>query len=290
VIEFFRREMTGRDEDLVRLSESVGHQVAQFIARRRAERERAQIVVREQRARLEAEEANRAKDDFLAIVSHELRTPLNAVLGWATLLKSGALPEERRQKAIDAIERSARAQVQIIEDLLDATRIIRGKLTLASDSVDVAAVTQAALDTVQLSAQQQGVSIEMRGLAAASVVLGDRGRLQQILWNLMSNAVKFTPAGGAVCVTMQKSATHVQIIVSDNGSGIAADVLPHIFERFRQGRITGSSETAGLGLGLAIVSRLVELHGGSVRAASDGEGKGSVFTVRLPLALKENDA
>jgi signal transduction histidine kinase len=223
-------------------------------------------------------------------VSHELRTPLNAVLGWATLLKSGALPEERRQKAIDAIERSAHAQVQIIEDLLDATRIIRGKLTLASDTIDAGAVTQAALDTVQLHAQQRGVSLEASGLAAEAVVSGDRGRLQQIVWNLVSNAVKFTPAGGAVRVTMQKSATHVQIIVSDNGAGIAADVLPHIFERFRQGRITGSSETAGLGLGLAIVNRLVGLHGGSVRAASDGEGKGSVFTVTLPLAIKEKDA
>ena len=290
VIEFFRAEVTGRDEALVRLSESVGHQVAQFIARRRAERERAEVVVREHRARLEAEEANRAKDEFLAIVSHELRTPLNAVLGWATLLKSGVLPEDRRPKALDAIERSARAQGQIIEDLLDATRIIRGKLTLASDRIDAATVTRAALETVQLSAQQRGVWIEVHGLAAAAIVSGDRGRLQQVVWNLISNAVKFTQAGGTVRVTMQKSATHVQIIVSDNGAGIAADVLPHVFERFRQGRIAGSAESGGLGLGLAIVSRLVELHGGSVRAASEGEGKGSVFTVTLPLAIEEEGA
>ena len=286
VIELFRPEVTGRDDDLVRLCENIGHQVAQFVARRRAEREREQFADREHRSRLAAEQADRAKDEFLAVVSHELRTPLNAILGWTAMLTSGTIPEEKRQSAIEAIERSARSQAQIIDDLLDATRIIRGKLTLASEVLDAAVVTRSAVETVQGAAQLRGVALEIAGPPVAVMVSADRGRLQQVLWNLMSNAVKFTPSGGRVRVELQPSDSDVRIIVRDNGAGIAADVLPHVFERFNQGRITGSSEAGGLGLGLAIARRLVELHGGSVDAASDGEGKGSVFTVTLPLAIK----
>jgi PAS domain S-box-containing protein len=282
VLEFFRPSVSERDDDLVQLSESIGHQIAQFIGRKRAEADHAQMLVQEQRARLEAEEANRAKDDFLAVVSHELRTPLNAVLGWAAMLKSGTLPEDKRQKAIDAIERSARMQTQIIEDLLDATRIIRGKLTLTCALVDASAVVQAAIDMMQLAAQDRRVAIISEGLDETRTVWADRGRLQQITWNLLSNAVKFTPAGGTVRVSISKYGSRVQIVVRDDGVGISDDLLPHIFERFRQGQITGSAGSSGLGLGLAIVQRLVDLHGGSVRAASL-EGKGSTFTVSLPI-------
>jgi PAS domain S-box-containing protein len=288
IIELFRPKVSGRDDDLVRLCESVGHQVAQFVARRRAEREREQLAVREHQARVAAEAADRAKDEFLAVVSHELRTPLNAVLGWTAMLKSGTLSDEKREKAIEAIDRSTRGQAQIIEDLLDATRIIRGRLTLVSDVIDCAAVTRAAVDTVHPSAQLRGVSLEMDD-AAPAMVSGDPGRLQQVVWSLISNAVKFTPSGGVVRVAVQGLPTQVQIVVSDTGAGIAADVLPHIFERLRQGHMTGSTETGGLGLGLAIASRLVELHGGVLSATSEGAGKGSVFTVTLPLASKGND-
>jgi len=286
VLEFFRARVSERDDDLVRLSESIGHQIAQFIGRKRAEADHAQMLVQEQRARLEAEEANRAKDDFLAVVSHELRTPLNAVLGWAAMLKSGILPEDKRQKAIDAIERSARMQTQIIEDLLDATRIIRGKLTLQSALVDASTVAQAAVDMMQPAAQERRVAIIAEGLDETCTVWADRGRLQQIIWNLLSNAVKFTPSGGTVHVSISKYGARVQIVVRDDGVGISAELLPHIFERFRQGQIAGTAGSSGLGLGLAIVQRLVDLHGGSVRAASL-EGKGSTFTVSLPMDARQ---
>lgn len=282
VLEFFRAGLTERDDDLIKLSESVGHQIAQFIARKRAETDRAQMLVRERRARVEAEDANRDKDDFLAVVTHELRAPLNAVLGWAAMLKSGGLTEDKQRKAVDAIERSARMQAQIIKDLLDATRIVRGKLAISCANVDAAEVTQAAVDAMQPASQERRVAIVAEGLNEPCVVWADRGRLQQIVWNLLSNAVKFTPAGGTVHVAISKREARMQISVRDNGIGIARELLPHIFERFRQG-VSMSLGSGGLGLGLAIVRRLTELHGGSVRASSDGEGQGSTFTVTLPI-------
>jgi PAS domain S-box-containing protein len=265
VLEFFRPDVSGRDADLVNLAESLGHQIAQFIARKRAESDRAQMLIDEQRARLAAEDADRAKDEFLAIVSHELRTPLNAVLGWAT------------------IENGARTQAQIIEDLLDATRIIRGNLRLTRSLVDACGVVQAAIDMIQPAGQQRNVHIVGELLAAPCPVWADRGRLQQIVANLLSNAVKFTPEGGTVHVSLTRRDESMDIVVHDDGAGIAPELLPHVFERFRQGRIAATAPTGGLGLGLAIVRRLVELHGGQVRAASAGEGKGSTFTVTLPL-------
>ena len=283
VLEFFRPQVSERDPDLVNLAESVGHQIAQFIARRRAESDRAQMFVDEQRARLAAEEADRAKDEFLAIVSHELRTPLNAVLGWATVLKTGALSEEKRRRAVEAIENGARTQAQIIEDLLDATRIVRGNLRINRSLVDACSVVQAAIDMIQAAGQQRNVRVVGELVAGPCQLWADRGRLQQIVANLLSNAVKFTPEGGEVQVSLTRSDGWLEIVVRDNGAGIAPELLPHVFERFRQGRIAANAPTGGLGLGLAIVRRLVELHGGQVRAASAGEGQGSTFTVTLPL-------
>jgi PAS domain S-box-containing protein len=283
VLEFFRPHVSERDPDLVNLAESLGHQIAQFIARKRAESDRAQMFVDEQRARLAAEEADRAKDEFLAIVSHELRTPLNAVLGWATVLKTGALSEEKRQRAVEAIENGAQTQAQIIEDLLDATRIVRGNLRINRSLVDACSVVQAAIDMIQPAGQQRNIRIVGELIAGPCQVWADRGRLQQIVANLLSNAVKFTPEGGEVQVSLTRTDGWMEIVVRDNGAGITPELLPHVFERFRQGRIAANAPTGGLGLGLAIVRRLVELHGGHVRAASAGEGQGSTFTVTLPL-------
>jgi PAS domain S-box-containing protein len=283
VLEFFRADVSERDADLVRLAESLGHQIAQFIARKRAEADRAQMFIDEQRARLAAEDADRAKDEFLAIVSHELRTPLNAVLGWATVLKTSALSEDKRRRAVEAIENGARTQAQIIEDLLDASRIIRGNLRINRSLVDARGVVQAAIDMIQPAGQQKSVRIAYDLTADPCQVWADRGRLQQIVANLLSNAVKFTPEGGTVQVSLTRTDSSMDIVVRDNGAGISPELLPHIFERFRQGRIAATAPTGGLGLGLAIVRRLVELHGGYVRAASPGEGQGSTFTVTLPV-------
>ena len=282
VVEFFRPDVGGRDADLLHMAQSLGHQIGQFLARTRAEADRARLFVEEQRARMAAEDADRAKDDFLAMVSHELRTPLNAVLGWAAVLKSGALPEEKRLRAVDAIENGARTQAQIIEDLLDASRIIRGNLRINGAAVDACAVVQATIDMIQAAGQQRGIEIVGELGTGSCQVWADRGRLQQIVANLVSNALKFTPEGGTVHVSVVRRDVWVEIVVRDNGIGIAPDLLPHLFERFRQGRIAPSM-SGGLGLGLAIVRRLAELHGGHVHAASAGEGKGSTFTVALPL-------
>ena len=288
VLEFFRPDASERDADLARLAETLGHQIAQFLARRRAEADRAQLFLEEQRARLAAEDADRAKDEFLAIVSHELRTPLNAVLGWATVLKTGALSEQKRRRAVEAIENSARTQAQIIEDLLDASRIIRGNLRISRSLVDACGVVQAAIDMIQPAGQQKNIRIDSDLVAGPCQVWGDRGRLQQIVANLLSNAVKFTPEGGTVQVSLARADGWMEIVVRDNGAGIAPELLPHIFERFRQGRIAANAPTGGLGLGLAIVRRLVELHGGHIRADSAGEGQGSTFTVALPVESEKS--
>jgi signal transduction histidine kinase len=204
VVEFFRPGVSGRDADLVRLAESLGHQIAQFIARKRAEADRAQMFIDEQRARLAAEDADRAKDEFLAIVSHELRTPLNAVLGWATALKTGGLSEEKHRRAVEAIENGARTQAQIIEDLLDATRIVRGNLRISRSLLDACGVVQAAIDMIQPAGQQKNIRIVTDLIARPCQIWADRGRLQQIVANLLSNAIKFTPEGGTVHVSLTR--------------------------------------------------------------------------------------
>jgi len=249
--------------------------------RRKLEEQRLRLL-QEQAARAEAEAASRAKDNFLAVVSHELRTPLNAMLGWTVLLRSNPGDGETAPRALAAIERNARAQLRLIEDLLDVSRMVAGKMRIEVQQVHLAPIVEAALDAVRPAAEAKGVHLEAALDGRAPTVAGDAGRLQQVAWNLLSNAVKFTPAGGRVTVRLQPTNLDVQIVVEDTGQGIPADVLPHVFERFRQAESGATRSSGGLGLGLAIVRQLVELHGGSVEALSDGPGRGATFVIRLP--------
>ena len=251
--------------------------------REQAEQERARLLVREQAARAEAEAANRAKDEFLATLSHELRTPLTAVLGWARLLRTGNLPAGTVEGALETIERNAKAQSQLIDDLLDVSRIITGKLRLDSRPVDIAGVITAAIDSVRPAARAKSISLQVELDPMSGPLLGDAVRLQQVAWNLLSNAVKFTPEGGRVNVRLRRMDSHVEVVVEDTGQGIAAEFLPHVFDRFRQADGTTTRKHGGLGLGLAIARHLVELHGGSIRADSRGDGQGASFCVTLPL-------
>jgi PAS domain S-box-containing protein len=252
--------------------------------RRGAEKEREQLLRREQAARTEAEAANRLKDEFLATVSHELRTPLNAILGWASLLSRRTLDEETMRSAAQVIERNAKGQAEIINDILDVSRIITGKLRIDPQAVELAPIIQAAIDTVYPAAAAKAIAITVALDRQADLVLGDPDRLQQIVWNLVSNAIKFTPKDGSIEVRLERVASHVELKVSDSGIGIDTQFLPYVFDRFRQADASTTRAHGGLGLGLAIVRHLVELHGGTVSAASTGEGQGAVFTVRLPLA------
>jgi signal transduction histidine kinase/ActR/RegA family two-component response regulator len=247
--------------------------------------ERARLYDAERLARAEAEAASRLKDEFLGIVSHELRTPLNAILGWARMLRSGAVKEASVPRALETIERNASLQAQLVEDLMDASRIITGKLGLDFKSVRLQQVIEAAVDSVSLAAAAKGIKIEVAIDSAVGPGRGDEGRLQQIVWNLLTNAVKFSPRGGRVEIVLERApADAVQIIVRDNGEGISPEFLPHVFDRFRQGDGTTTRRHGGLGLGLSIVRHLVEAHGGTVRAQSDGPGRGATFTIELPLA------
>jgi PAS domain S-box-containing protein len=243
----------------------------------------AALAIENARLYREAQNANRTKDEFLATVSHELRTPLNAILGWASLLRTSDMSSDQRERAFEVIERNARAQAQLIEDLLDVSRIISGTLRLDSRPVDLATIIDSALEAVRLAADSKGVQIRTALDDDARRAVGDSGRLQQIVWNLLSNAVKFTNRGGVVNVSLARIDSHAEICVSDTGHGIAAEFLPHIFERFKQADAVTTRSHGGLGLGLAIVKHLVELHGGTVTAASDGKDQGAVFRVQLPL-------
>jgi CheY-like chemotaxis protein len=242
----------------------------------------SELLARAEQARAEAEAANRSKDDFLATLSHELRTPLNAILGWTQLVRAGKLDPAEVEKALEAIERNARAQAQLVEDILDISRIIAGKLRLQLSTVDVRGFVEAALETVRPSAESRKVSLALAISDEVDTVRGDVHRLEQVVWNLLSNAIKFTPAGGHIDVRVWRGEQHVCVAVHDDGKGIPASFLPLVFERYRQqdGAITRAH--GGLGLGLAIVRHLVELHGGLVRAESAGEGQGATFTVQLP--------
>jgi signal transduction histidine kinase/CheY-like chemotaxis protein len=246
--------------------------------------DRVELLERERAARERAEEASRAKDEFLAVVSHELRTPLAAVLGWTRLLKSGALPAAKQAKAVDVIERNARTQARLVDDLLDVSRIIAGKLRLESRPVDFAAAVGAAVEALRPAAEDKALHFEADLDPSVGPLVGDPVRLQQVAWNLLSNAVKFTPRGGRVCARVAPRGARAELRVEDTGEGIAAAFLPHVFEHFRQADGSTTRRHGGLGLGLAIVKHLVELHGGRVRAESEGEGKGAAFTVELPLA------
>jgi len=240
---------------------------------------------------LESKKANHSKDEFLATVSHELRTPLNAILGWARMLASLPLPPDRVKHGIATIERNAEALAHIIDDLLDVSRIVAGTLHLAPHPVDLAAVAQAALDTVRPLAAAGNVRLAFSpDLLAVEKISGDAGRLQQVIWNLLANAIKFTPDGGCVDLLIAPSNGHMEVRVVDTGQGISPEFLPHVFERFRQADGATTRRHTGLGLGLAIVRQIVELHGGTVHAASPGEGLGATFTVRLPIPIDEVSA
>lgn len=244
-----------------------------------------EALARERAARAQAEEATQLKDEFLANLSHELRTPMNIIIGWSHLLRTGPLDESQKQRATEAIERAARSQAQLIEDLLDVSRIVTGKFRLVMQDVDVGRVLQLAIDSLRLVAQAKQLTITLSREAGDARINGDPDRLQQVFWNLLSNAVKFTPAGGHVKVRLTSTAENVSITVTDTGVGIDPDFLPFVFERFRQADSTSTRHHSGMGLGLAIVRHVVDLHRGSVRADSAGEGLGSVFTVTLPRLM-----
>jgi PAS domain S-box-containing protein len=251
---------------------------------KRVEAELWKVLEQQQVARAEAEKANRIKDEFLAVLSHELRTPLNPILGWVQLLKTGKLNPAKTVQAIETIERNAKLQVELIEDLLDVSRILQGKLTLNISSVNLVDIISAALDTVSLAAAAKEITIETM-LADVGEITGDSARLQQIVWNLLSNAIKFTSAGGKVEVRLEQCGSMAQIQVKDTGKGISAEFLPQIFNYFYQEDGSITRKFGGLGLGLAIVRQLVELHGGTVKAESLGQGQGATFTVQLPLPI-----
>jgi PAS domain S-box-containing protein len=247
--------------------------------------EREKLLTAERSAREAADAASRAKDEFLATVSHELRAPLNGILGWARLLSGGDLSEETAMRGLKAIEQNAKAQAQLIEDLLDVSRIISGKFRLNNQPIQVAPIIEAAVDSVRPTVEVKGVQLQVILDPDAGPVSGDAGRLQQVIWNLLSNAVKFTPRGGRVQVRLQRINSHIEIEVSDSGQGISPEFLPYVFDRFRQADGSSSRSHGGLGLGLAIVRHIIELHAGSVSADSPGRGQGATFTVRLPLIV-----
>jgi PAS domain S-box-containing protein len=251
---------------------------------RRSAQEREELLSAERNARGEMERAMRLRDDFVATLSHELRTPLTSIIGWTAVLRRAPPDAPTLQRAIDVIDRNARLQTQMVEDLLDMSRILSGKLRLEVQRLDLAPVIEAAIDTVRPAADAKGVKL-LPVFGSAGIVRGDPARLQQVVWNLLSNAIKFTPRGGQVQVTLHKVNSHVHMQVSDTGSGIAPELLPQVFDRFRQADSSATRQKGGLGLGLSIVRSIVEMHGGTVEVHSAGEGQGASFMVRLPLAV-----
>ncbi|HVH57204.1 MAG TPA: ATP-binding protein [Vicinamibacterales bacterium] len=245
----------------------------------------ASVALENARLYMDAQAANRMKDEFLAVLSHELRTPLNAILGYSRLLRGGMLPPEKAARGLETLERNATLLTQIVEDVLDVSRIVSGKIRLDVQPVELPVIVDNAVATVQPAADAKGVRVHTIIDPRVGPVSGDPGRLQQVAWNLMSNAVKFTPRNGHVQVRLERVNSHVEIVVSDTGVGIRPDFLPYVFERFRQAEAGTTRKTGGLGLGLAIVRHIVEMHGGTVDASSAGEGQGATFRVRLPLMI-----
>jgi PAS domain S-box-containing protein len=257
--------------------------IRDITARKRSEHERDQLLARTLHAQSVAEGANRLKDEFLATLSHELRTPLTSILGWAEMLGKARLDAATSLRAIEVIRRNARMQVQMVDDLLDVSRIITGKLRMNVQNVDLSASIMAAVESMRPAAEAKEIRLETQLDTPAARVLGDPARLQQVAWNLVANAIKFTPQGGRVLVRQESVNSHIEITVTDTGKGMAAEFLPHAFDRFRQADATTTRQQGGLGLGLAIVRQLVELHGGTVQVKSAGEGQGATFMVSLPL-------
>ncbi len=279
-----RREPEAGDEAAaIRTLRLIAAQLEQFLGRKRIEAEREGLLAREREVRVEAELANRAKDEFLAAVSHELRTPLNAILGWSRLLRSGELDAETVERGLAAVERSAEIQEQLIADLLDVARIVTGKIQLRIAPTDLAGVVDAAVDAVRHTADAKGLALAARHDRPVPSTLADADRLQQVVWNLLTNAIRFTPEGGHIGVELTARDGRAIIEVTDDGIGIDAGFLPRVFDRFRQAETGTTRRTGGLGLGLSIVRHLTELHGGLVHARSEGEGRGATFTVDLPL-------
>jgi len=266
------RDVSGRVVGVVGITRDI-------TGRKRAEEEREALLAA-------AEEANRSKDQFLAVLSHELRTPLNAVLGWVGMLRTMSLEPATVTRALDAIDRNGRALTQLVSDLLDVSRIVSGKLRLETRAINLVSVVEAALDAIRPTADAKGIRLQSALDPRAGPVLGDPDRLQQVVWNLVVNAIKFTPRSGQVQVSLSRIDSHAAIVVSDTGVGIDPQLMPHVFERFRQGDSSSTRTHGGLGLGLALVKHLTELHGGTAEADSPGEGKGATFTVRLPLMAR----
>jgi PAS domain S-box-containing protein len=252
--------------------------------------DRKRFVERERAARKQAEAANRAKDEFLAMVSHELRTPLTAVLGWVKMLSSGPMDAATSRKALDVIERNVRTQAKLIDDLLDVSRIISGKLRIEVRSIDPSAVISAAVDVVKAAAEAKHIRIQTVLDSSVGLINGDLERLQQVVWNLLSNAVKFTPHGGSIRVELSRGRSQIEISVTDSGIGIHEDFLPYVFNRFSQADTSITRQHGGIGVGLAIAKSLVELHGGTISVNSPGKGRGSTFTVSLPVSAVVQEA
>jgi PAS domain S-box-containing protein len=254
--------------------------------RKQAEEERERILSSEQALRYEAENANRLKDEFLTTLSHELRTPLTSILGWSSMLCDGKLKGDKASHALETIHRNAKSQVQLIEDLLDVSSIITGKLRLELCPVDLLSVIQSAIDSVRPAAEGKNIKLQAVFDHSPGVITGDANRLQQVIWNLLTNAIKFTPSGGRVNVDVKRVEADVEIVVSDTGQGISPDFLPFVFDRFRQADQSITRKKGGLGIGLSLVRHLVEQHGGTVQAESDGVDQGATFTVRLPIVAR----
>jgi signal transduction histidine kinase/ActR/RegA family two-component response regulator len=271
------RQIEVREAELSKTNDDLRHEVAE---RRKAEQERAELLVRER-------EANRLKDEFLATLSHELRTPLNAILGWTKLLRANAVPAQSVDRALEKVERNAQVQSRLIEDLLEVSRIVSGKMRLEYRPFDLVVLCNTAIDSIRPAAETRGVAIHRLFEAATLPTAGDPDRLQQVIWNLLSNAVKFTPAGGTVTLTLRRAGDTDELIVRDTGIGIDPSFLPNVFETFRQADASTTRAHGGLGLGLSIVKQLVDLHGGQVYAASEGTDQGATFTVRLPVRTAE---
>ena len=263
--------------------------VLDVTARQSAEEERAAALIRERDARRHAEEADRLKDEFLATLSHELRTPLTSILGWASMIRNGEVEGSNATRAIETIERNARSQARLIDDLLDVSRIITGNLRLDLHPLNLAPIVDAALDALRPTADAKGIRLQTRFFPEECLVKGDPNRLRQVIWNLLSNAIKFTQRGGGVNIRLDCVEQTARLTVRDTGDGISAEFLPYVFDRFRQAEASISRKQGGLGLGLAVVRHLVELHGGTITAESEGLGKGSAFTVDLPLAQERRD-